>query len=945
MTQECIIVKGAREHNLRIEHLEIPKNKLVVFTGVSGSGKSSLAFDTLYAEGQRRYVESLSAYARQFLGQLEKPRYEKISGLSPTIAIEQKAASNNPRSTVGTITEIYDYMRVLWARVGTQHCHQCGRPVEAMTPDQLVDEIRHLPKGTHAKLLAPLVAQRKGEHREVLERLAQRGFIRLRVDGQEVRLDEKPLTLAKNLKHDIDIVVDRIEVGQVDSSRLYDSVEAALRESEGEVILAIEGQTERRYSTKRACSFCKLGFPELSPLSFSFNSPMGACKACGGLGTRLEVDAELLVPNPKLSIREGAIVPIAQMMQKGTGWNVSIFESLSVHVGLDLDAPWNRLPAKHKQIVLYGAGGNRFQVEHQGRSSTWSGSLKFEGVANTVLRRLQQTTSNDMREYYQQFLSNVHCTECDGTRLRQETIAVKIAQASIADVTTMSVEDATAWFQRLELTGAKGIVASELRKEIGQRLGFLRNVGLGYLTLGRLGPSLSGGEAQRIRLASQLGAELSGVLYILDEPSIGLHPCDSAKLLTALEGLRDLGNTVIVVEHDHDTMTRADRILDFGPGAGKAGGLVVSQGTVQELMADEKSLTGRYLCGADSIPIPPTRRQPFAHLVLEGATLNNLKNLKLELPLGVLTVFTGVSGAGKSSLVTQTLLPAMQRLLHGAAIHAGPYRALYGHDKIDKIIHIDQRPIGRTPRSNPVTYTKAFDEIRSLLAETAQARAYGFDPGRFSFNISGGRCEACSGAGVKKVEMHFLADVYVPCEVCHGDRYNEATLKVRFKGRNVREILDLTVDEALEIFSNFPKLFRILETLRDVGMGYVQLGQPATTLSGGEAQRIKLSRELARRDTGRTLYVLDEPTTGLHFDDVKKLLIVLQRLVEHGNSVAIIEHNLDVVKCADWIVDLGPEGGAHGGHIIASGTPEQLAASRESVTGQFLSRLLNQSAA
>jgi excinuclease ABC subunit A len=940
MFEKKITIKGAREHNLRIDHLELPKNKLIVFTGVSGSGKSSLAFDTLYAEGQRRYIESLSSYARQFLGQLDKPKYDKLSGLSPTIAIEQKSASNNPRSTVGTITEIYDYMRVLWARVGVQHCHQCGKIVAALTPEQIVDEIRHMPKGKKARVLAPLIMERKGEHRELIDRVRERGFTRILLDGQEFRLDETIPALEKKQKHTINIIVDRIEPGITETGRLYDSVETALKEASGEILIEDGEGVQYRYSTSRACSYCKIGFPDLSPVSFSFNSPVGACPACDGLGTRLEVDPNLVVPNSSLSIRQGALLPLSQIMQKGTGWNVSIFESLSSHLGIDLDLPWHNLSEQHKQIILFGYGGKKFRVEHHGRSSTWSGSMKFEGVANTILRRLHQTNSEEMRQYYQQFLSNTHCTECNGKRLRPESLAVRVGNSSIADVCAKSVEIASNWFDSLSLTGTKAVVAHELVKEINQRLVFLRNVGLSYLTLDRLGPSLSGGEAQRIRLASQLGSELSGVLYILDEPSIGLHPRDSAKLITALEGLKNLGNTVIVVEHDHEAMARADHIVDFGPGAGKAGGLVVGQGTPAALKNEPLSLTGQYLSGARSIEIPGLRRMPRGNLSLEGATLNNLKNVDLHLPLGVLSVFTGVSGAGKSSLVTQTLLPALQRRLHGAVVHSGPFRSLTGEEQIDKVVHIDQKPIGRTPRSNPVTYTKAFDEIRSLLSETPQARTYGFGPGRFSFNVSGGRCESCSGAGFNKVEMHFLADVYVPCEVCHGDRYNETTLQVQFKGRNIREILDLTVSEALDLFCDFPKVFRILKTLEDVGMGYVQLGQSATTLSGGEAQRIKLSRELSRRDTGRTLYVLDEPTTGLHFEDVKKLLAVLQSLVDRGNTVAVIEHNLEVVKCADWVVDLGPEGGADGGYIVGTGTPEDLCSLDHCITGRFLSPIL-----
>ncbi len=939
--RDYIEVHGAKEHNLNIDILKIPKHRLVVFTGVSGSGKSSLAFDTLYAEGQRRYVESLSAYARQFLGQLEKPRYDKIKGLSPTIAIEQKAASANPRSTVGTITEVYDYMRVLWARVGTQHCHLCHRPVEAMTPQQLTEEIVGLPAGSKVKLLAPLVVRRKGEHKEVIDRVKEHGFPRMRIDGREYRVDEELPVLHKTKKHTLEIVVDRIVVGKTAPSQLTDSVETALLESDGEIVLALEDGPDRRFSTKRYCTDCKIGFAKLSPQSFSFNSPLGACEACNGLGTRLEIDPSLLIPDPGLSIRQGAIRPWASQLQRNDGWNARIFAALERDFDIDLDKPWRKLSKQKQQLVLFGTGRDRIQVKWQRGKSHGEWSMKFEGVANTMMRRMHQTTSNDMREFYQQYLSNVHCTECDGARLKPESKGVLIEGRAIDELTGMSIAEAKEWFENLRLEGARARIATEVLKEIGARLGFLVNVGLSYLTLDRLGPSLSGGEAQRIRLASQLGAELSGVMYVLDEPSIGLHSRDGARLLDALVGLRDLGNTVIVVEHDRETIDRADHVVDFGPGAGMAGGLVVSQGTPKKVANDRRSLTGKYLAGRESIPMPEQRREPAGWFELKGATLNNLKNVDLKLPLGVFTVFTGVSGAGKSSLLSQTLLPALQRKLHRATTQSGPYREMVGLEQLDKVIHIDQRPIGRTPRSNPGTYTKAFDEVRKIMAQTPEAKAYGFGPGRFSFNVKGGRCEACQGAGVIKVEMHFLADVHVPCEVCHGQRYNEATMRVRFKNRNIRQILDTTVTEARDLFANQPPLLRILNTLEDVGMGYVQLGQQATTLSGGEAQRIKLSRELAKRNTGKTLYVLDEPTTGLHFDDIKKLLHVLFRLVEQGNTVAVIEHNLEVIKCADWIIDLGPEGGDQGGKIVAQGVPEKVAKSKRSHTGRYLKKLFD----
>jgi excinuclease ABC subunit A len=935
-----ILIKGAAEHNLRIDELVLPKNRLIVFTGVSGSGKSSLAFDTLYAEGQRRYVESLSTYARQFLGQLDKPRYEKITGLTPTIAIEQKASSSNPRSTVGTVTEIWDYMRVLWARAGIQHCPRCDREVAALTSQQLVDEIAGLPPGTSAELLAPIVAGRKGEHRDVLERARERGFVRLRIDGEEARLDGEPPRLARTRKHDIDIVVDRVAVDSCDPARLADSVETAIRESGGELIVAVAGGASLRFSSARSCADCGVGFPEPSPQSFSFNSPLGACPDCNGLGTRLEMDPALVVPDPALSIRAGAIRPWAQALQRADGWNTRIFEALERDFGVDLDRPWRRLPERHRELVLFGSGERRIKVRWKSGESHGQWAMRFEGVANTLMRRLQQTSSEEMREHYRRFLSQRPCSGCGGARLRPESRAVRVGGRGIHEISALSVTGAASWFASLALPGARGRVARELIAEIGARLGFLAGVGLSYLTLDRLAPTLSGGEAQRIRLASQIGSELSGVLYVLDEPSIGLHPRDGQRLLGALERLRDLGNTVIVVEHDRGTIERADHVVDFGPGAGPHGGRVVCEGSPAAVAACPGSLTGAYLSGRERIAVPARRREPAGWLRLRGASLNNLQGVDAEIPLGCLVVFTGVSGAGKSSLLSHTVLPALQRELMGASAVPGPHRALEGAELLDKVIHIDQKPIGRTPRSNPATYTKAFDEIRAVMAETREARAAGFGPGRFSFNVSGGRCEACGGAGVVRVEMHFLADVHVPCEACRGQRYNEATLRVRFKSRNIREILDLSVSEAAELFGRHRRLARILGTLEQVGMGYVRLGQPATTLSGGEAQRIKLSRELSRRDTGRTFYVLDEPTTGLHFDDTRKLLHVLGRLVDQGNTVAVIEHNLDVVKCADWVIDLGPGGGGDGGRLIAAGTPEQVARVRGCETGRFLAGLL-----
>ena len=940
LKQNTIYIKGAREHNLKVDSLTLPKNKLVVFTGVSGSGKSSLAFDTLYAEGQRRYVESLSSYARQFLGQLEKPRYEKLRGLSPTIAIEQKAASSNPRSTVGTITEVYDYMRVLWARVGVQHCHLCGKEVEALTSQQLVDEISQLPKGTKAVLLAPLVTNRKGEHKDLLLQTKERGFVRVRIDGTIYRLDEQLPKQAKNKKHTIEIAIDRIVVGETDSSRLTDSVETAARESDGDIVVSIDAGRDVRFSMRHHCVDCNVGFGELSPQSFSFNSPIGACKLCNGLGTRMEIDPDMIVPNKNLSIREGAIAPWASQIQREDSWNARIFAALERDAGVDLNVPWKKLPAEKRKLVLYGSGGEEISFDWDRGKSFGRYTKHFEGVANTLMRRLRQTYSPAMRTYYQEFLSQVACSDCGGTRLRPESRSVTVGGRSICDISAVRIEETKEWFAGLKLSGARAVVADELLKEIGARLEFLTNVGLSYLSLDRLGPSLSGGEAQRIRLAGQLGSELTGVMYILDEPSIGLHPRDDGRLLDALEELRDLGNTVIVVEHDRETIERADHVVDFGPGAGPKGGRIVASGTFREIANSKDSLTGAYLSGREKIETPSSRRKPRGWLELRGASLNNLKNVNAKVPLGCFSVFTGVSGAGKSSLLSMTMLPALQKYMHGSAVSPGPYRELTGTDLIDKVIHIDQKPIGRTPRSNPATYTKVFDEIRKLMAQTKEAKALGFEPGRFSFNVKGGRCEACGGAGVVKVEMHFLADVHVPCEVCRGQRYNEATLRVRYKSRNIRELLSTTVAEAMELFSNHKKIMKVLKTLNDVGMGYVQLGQPATTLSGGEAQRIKLSRELARRSTGKTVYILDEPTTGLHFDDIKKLLSVLTTLVDQGNTVLVIEHNLDVIKCADWVIDMGPDGGEKGGRIISCGTPEKVATSLKSHTGRYLKNIL-----
>ena len=939
-----IIVKGAREHNLAVDYLEIPKRQLVVITGVSGSGKSSLAFDTLYAEGQRRYVESLSSYARQFLGQMEKPRYDHIRGLSPTIAIQQKAASSNPRSTVGTVTEIYDYLRVLYARVGEQRCHQCGGPVSARSAAEIVKELSALPQGSKVTLLAPKADNRKGEFRELLADARTAGFVRVRIDGMVVRLEDVD-ALEKQKKHTIELVVDRIVIKKSDLSRLTDSVETALREGKGKLVALVEGQrTPSVYSEDHACTTCGIGFPELSPQSFSFNSPLGMCVECNGLGERMQIDPELIVPNGALSIREGAVAAWGDSVAKDSGWTSNIVNALSKSYKISLDKPWNKLSERHRGILLHGTGGKRVKVAWEGRHSSGAWAMRFDGIVGQLERRYKETSSDRARRHYENYFRAIACATCHGTRMRPESLAVFINGKSIGDVTAMTVGDATRHINTLALRGARAQIADEVIKEINARLSFLLDVGLDYLTLDRSASTLSGGEAQRIRLASQLGSELSGVLYVLDEPSIGLHQRDNERLIATLRRLRDLGNTVLVVEHDEATIEASDHVVDFGPGAGRHGGKVVGQGTPAQLRRIKTSLTGRYLSGKESIGVPSARRAPRGWVELTGARENNLKSVDVEMPLGVLVAVTGVSGAGKSSLINATLYPALRRMLHNTADHVGPYATLTGLDQIDKVIDIDQKPIGRTPRSNPATYTKVFDLVRELYAKTEEARTYGYKPGRFSFNVTasqgGGRCEACQGAGLKEVEMHFLPNVFVTCEVCSGKRYNDATLRVAFKGKTIADILDTPIDEALEIFKNHKKLAQILDTLVDVGLGYIALGQAATTLSGGEAQRVKLARELAKRQTGRTLYLLDEPTTGLHFHDVRKLLDVLDRLVVGGNTVVVIEHNLDVIKTADWVIDLGPEGGERGGEIIATGTPEDVAKTNGSYTGTFLRPLL-----
>ncbi|XXR87811.1 excinuclease ABC subunit UvrA [Sorangium sp. So ce406] len=947
---DFIEVLGSREHNLHIDRLEVPKRKLVVFTGVSGSGKSSLAFDTLYAEGQRRYVETLSSYARQFLGQLERPQVEHLRGLSPTIAIEQKSASSNPRSTVGTITEVYDYLRVLYARAGEQHCHLCGKPVKAQSSEQIVDELLAMPEGTKFVLLAPLVTHRKGEFKDLFEELRGRGFVRVEIDGAQHRLDEAP-RLDKKLKHTIALVVDRLVVRADERQRITEGVELALQEGRGELrveLQADDGAAARKrrpaapllFSAARSC--CGQSFPELSPQSFSFNSPLGMCGACNGLGTRLEIDPDLVIPDPSLSIREGAIAPWATAMARGEGWTFRIIDAVAKACSVDLDAPWRKLGAKKQEMVLHGLSGKRIAVTwgKEGTETHGTWGMRFEGVIPSLMRRFQQSSSESAREAYRKFMSERACDACGARRMRPESLAVRVADKGIADVTAMTVRDAFDHFSRLELPGNRQKITEGVRREITSRLSFLLNVGLDYLTLDRSGPTLSGGEAQRIRLASQLGSELSGVMYVLDEPSIGLHQRDNQRLIETLRRLRDLGNTVLVVEHDEETIRAADYVVDFGPGAGHLGGRVMAAGTPEEVERHPDSLTGAYLSGRARIEVPAARRAPRGWLEILGAAEHNLRNIDVRFPLGVLLAVTGVSGAGKSSLVNGILLPALGRALHNSTEPVGAHRAIKGLKALDKVIAIDQKPIGRTPRSNPGTYTKAFDQIREIFAELPESRARGYGPGRFSFNVKGGRCEACSGDGMVKVEMHFLADVYVPCDVCAGKRYSAQTLAVRYKGKSIADILDTSIEDCRQLFEHHVALRRVLDTLVEVGLGYMKIGQSAPTMSGGEAQRVKLSRELGKSQTGRTLYVLDEPTTGLHFEDIRKLLGVLHRLVEAGNTVVVIEHSLDVIKCADWVIDLGPEGGAGGGRVIAEGTPEDVAKVPASYTGQFLGPLL-----
>jgi len=936
-----IFIKGASEHNLKNIELSIPRDKLVVFTGVSGSGKSSLAFDTLYAEGQRRYVESLSAYARQFLGQMEKPKVDYIEGLSPSISIEQKAASKNPRSTVGTVTEIYDYLRVLYARVGTQHCYSCGDPVGSQTVDQMVSHLMDEPSGTKLQILAPLAQNRKGEHKEELDALRQQGFVRVLINGQ-LRGLEEDIQLDKKSKHTIEVVVDRIVIKDGVQSRLADSLELALKITDGLVrIDFVDEQRDLLLSSRNSCAKCGIGYEELSPQSFSFNSPIGACGVCNGLGYKLEFDPDLVVPDPEQSILGGAIAAWGRLEEKQSSWTLNTLRNLAKAYNFSLATPWYQLPEEVKQLILWGSKGRRFKIAWQTAHGSGNFMMRFEGIMTQLERRMRETTSEDMRRYYMQFISDKPCPECGGKKLKPQSQAVLIEKKNITDITAMSIHQAFDFFSKIKLKGNQKIIAEEVLKEIKNRLGFLISVGLHYLTLDRRSPTLSGGESQRIRLASQIGSQLVGVMYILDEPSIGLHQRDNSKLVEMLVQLRDLGNTVIVVEHDEDTMRASDLIVDFGPRAGIFGGEIVFTGTIDQLMKHKNSLTGAYLSGRQCIPIPSGRIKPDSRMIsIKGAEHNNLKTIDIDIPIGLFVCITGVSGSGKSSLINQTLYPHLHNSFFRTSHKVGKHKSISGIEHIDKIISIDQQPIGRTPRSNPCTYIKLFDPVRNLFAELPASKVRGYKSGRFSFNVKGGRCEACEGAGVKQIEMHFMADIYVTCEVCKGKRYNHETLSIQYKGKSIADVLDMDVQEAIEFFESIPSIKSKLKTLHEVGLDYIKLGQSSTTLSGGEAQRIKLSRELSKTSTGNTLYLLDEPTTGLHFDDISKLLSVLGKLVAMGNTVIVIEHNLDVIKCADWIIDLGPEGGDEGGRVLTCGTPEEVSQCDASYTGQYLQRHL-----
>ncbi|QRF22653.1 excinuclease ABC subunit UvrA [Alicyclobacillus sp. TC] len=937
MSSAYIEVKGARAHNLKNIDVRIPRDQFVVITGLSGSGKSSLAFDTIYAEGQRRYVESLSAYARQFLGQMDKPDVDSIDGLSPAISIDQKTTSRNPRSTVGTVTEIYDYLRLLFARIGQPYCPNCDIPITSQTVEQMVDHLMHLPEGTRIQILAPLVRGRKGEHQKIFDEIRKQGYVRVRVNGETLDVQEK-IQLEKNKKHNIEAVVDRIVIREDITSRLADSLETALGLAGGIVLVDVIGKEEILFSQNLACPNCQFSVEELAPRMFSFNSPFGACEACTGLGVKMEVDESLVIPNPQLSIDEGAIDP---WTGSTSNYYPQLLKSACQTLGIDTQVPIAELPEEAVEKILYGNGVRiQFRYENEfGQQKT--AEIPFEGVIPNLERRYRDTASESIREFIEGYMSAKPCPACKGKRLKPQSLAVRVGNRNIADVTEDSVIESLAFFQNLRLSEKEWAIARLILKEIQSRLGFLKNVGLDYLTLSRAAGTLSGGEAQRIRLATQLGSSLMGVLYILDEPSIGLHQRDNERLIKTLEHMRDLGNTLIVVEHDEDTMLAADHIIDMGVGAGAHGGQVIAQGTPQEVMSNEQSITGNYLSGRNFIPVPTERRHPDGrYLEIRKAKENNLKNLSVKIPIGLFICVTGVSGSGKSTLVNEILYKSLARDLNKARVKPGRYEFIRGMEYLDKVVDIDQSPIGRTPRSNPATYTGVFDDIRDLFATTNEAKIRGYKKGRFSFNVRGGRCEACKGDGIIKIEMHFLPDVYVPCEICKGRRYNRETLEVRYKGKNIADILDLTVEEALQFFENIPRISRKLQTLHDVGLDYMKLGQPATTMSGGEAQRVKLASELHRRSNGRTFYILDEPTTGLHVADIARLLTVLHRLVEQGDTVLVIEHNLDVIKTADYIIDLGPEGGDRGGTLVGTGTPEDICNLTNSYTGQFLRPIL-----
>ena len=942
---EVIRIRGANEHNLKDISLDIPRNKFVVLTGLSGSGKSSLAFDTIYAEGQRRYMESLSSYARQFLGQMEKPNVESIEGLSPAISIDQKSTNRNPRSTVGTVTEIYDYFRLLYARIGIPHCPNCGREIHKQTIDQMVDQIMALPEGTKLQLLAPVVRGRKGEHAKVLERAKKSGYVRVRVDGSLYELTEE-IKLDKNIKHNIEIIVDRLVVKEGINRRLTDSIENVMELANGLMIVDIIGGEPMNFSDSFACPDCGISIEEVEPRSFSFNNPFGACPECFGLGYKMEFDVDLMIPDKTLSINQGAITVMGwQSCTDKNSFTNAILQALCKEYHFSLDTPFEELTPEVQDMLIHGTKGKEVIVHYKGQRGEGKYPVAFEGLIKNVERKYRETSSEIMKAEYETFMRITPCKECGGRRLKKSSLAVTVCDKNIYEVTSLSINKLYEFLDGMELTPQQQLIGKRILKEIKARVGFLKSVGLEYLCLSRATATLSGGEAQRIRLATQIGSGLVGVCYILDEPSIGLHQRDNDKLLGALRNLQELGNTLIVVEHDEDTMLAADHIVDIGPGAGEHGGQVIAQGTAQEIMQIPESITGQYLSGKIQIPVPETRRKPTGWLTVKGAAENNLKNIDVKFPLGVFTCVTGVSGSGKSSLVNEILYKYLAKQLNRARTIPGKFKKIEGVEQLDKVIDIDQSPIGRTPRSNPATYTGVFDQIRDLFASTVDAKAKGYTKGRFSFNVKGGRCEACGGDGIIKIEMHFLPDVYVPCEVCQGKRYNRETLDVKYKGKSIYDVLDMTVEEALEFFDKVPSIRRKIETLNDVGLSYIKLGQPSTTLSGGEAQRIKLATELSRRSTGKTIYILDEPTTGLHFADVHKLVEILQRLAEGGNSVVVIEHNLDVIKTADYIIDIGPEGGDGGGTVIAEGTPEHIAQCPNSYTGIYVKKMLDKAKA